>query len=107
MMAYTWMTYAGIAKNILGGYDSAVVWCRRAIESNRNHPTVWFQLAIALAWLGRLDEARSAADAGLALAPAFNVSRARRVWTAFSDDGTYLIQVEGVLEALRKAGIPE
>ena len=72
-----------------------------------NHPTVWFQLAVALAWLGRLDEARSAAEDGLALAPAFTVSRARRVWTAFSDDRTYLTQVEGVLEGLRKAGVPE
>ena len=107
MMAYTWMTYAGIAKNILGSYDPAVVWCRRASKSNRNHPTVWFQLAIALASLGRLDEARSAAETGLALAPAFTVSRARRIWTAFSDDRTYLTQVERVLEGLRKAVIPE
>jgi TolB-like protein/class 3 adenylate cyclase len=107
MMAYTWMTYAGIAKNILGSYDPAVVWCRRASESNRNHPTVWFQLAIALASLGRLDEARSAAEAGLALAPAFTVSRARRIWTGFSDDRTYLTQVERVLEGLRKTGLPE
>jgi TolB-like protein/class 3 adenylate cyclase len=107
MMAYTWMTYAAIAKNILGSYDQAVIWCRRAVESNRNHPTVWFQLAIALAWLGQLDEARSAVEAGLALAPAFTISRARRVWTGFSDDRTYLIQVEGVLEGLRKAGVPE
>jgi hypothetical protein len=64
-------------------------------------------LAIALASLGRLDEARSAAEAGLALAPAFTVSRARRVWMGFSDDHTYLTQVKGVLEGLRKAGVPE
>ena len=107
MMAYTWMTYAGIANNILGSYDPAVLWCRRASEANRNHPTVWFQLAIALASLDRLDEARSAAEAGLALAPAFTVSRARRIWTGFSDDRTYLTQVERVLEGLRKAGVPE
>jgi TolB-like protein/class 3 adenylate cyclase len=79
-MAYTWISYAGIAKNILGSYEQAVMWCRRAIDANRNHPTAWFQLATALARLSRLDEARSAAEAGLALAPAFTVlSRPRRL----------------------------
>ena len=106
MMAYTWMTYVGMAKNILGSYEQAVVWCRRAIEANRNFPTAWFHLAAALALLGRLDEARSAAKAGLALNPAFTVSRARRVWTALSDHPTFLAQVEQVLEGLRKAGVP-
>ena len=52
-------------------------------------------------------EARPAAETGLALAPAFTVSRARHVWTAFSDDRTFLTQVEAVLDGLRKAGVPE
>ena len=43
-MAYSWMSYAGIAKNYLGLYDQAIPWFRRAIETNRNasHPHfVW------------------------------------------------------------------
>jgi TolB-like protein/class 3 adenylate cyclase len=106
-LAYTWMTYAGIAKNRLGSYEQAVAWFRRAIEANRNYPLPNFALAAALAQLGRLDEARSAVKGGLALNPAFAISRARAQWTAMSDNPTYLAQLEPVLEGLRKAGVPE
>jgi Flp pilus assembly protein TadD len=101
------MTAAGIAKNNLGSYEQAVAWCRRAIEANRNHPQVHFVLGRTLAQLGRLDEARSAVKAGLALNPAYSISRARAAWTAMSDDPTYLAQTERILEGLRKAGLPE
>jgi tetratricopeptide (TPR) repeat protein len=106
-LAYTWMTYAGIAKNRLGSYEQAVAWFRRAIEANRNYPLPNFALAAALAQLGRLDEARFAVKGGLALNPAFAISRARAQWTAMSDNPTYLAQLEPVLEGLRKAGVPE
>ena len=106
-MANTWMMHAGFAKNQLGSWDQAAAWLRRAIEANRNHPTAWFQLAAALAQLGRLDEAHSAVKAGLVLAPALTVSRARAVWTAVSDDPTYLAQLEPIFDGLRKAGVPE
>jgi TolB-like protein/class 3 adenylate cyclase len=106
-LAYAWMTAAGIAKNNLGSYERAVAWCRRAIEANRNHPQAHFVLGRTLAQLGRLDEARSAVKAGLALNPAYSISRARAAWTAMSDDPTYLAQTERILEGLRKAGVPE
>jgi TolB-like protein/class 3 adenylate cyclase len=106
-LAYAWMTAAGIAKNNLGSYEQAVAWCRRAIEANRNHPQVHFVLGRTLAQLGRLDEARSAVKAGLALNPAYSISRARAAWTAMSDDPTYLAQTERILDGLRKAGLPE
>jgi TolB-like protein/class 3 adenylate cyclase len=106
-MAYRWMNIAGIAKLYLRSYEQAVAWFRRAIEANRNHPYAYFVLAAAHAPLGRLDEARSAVKAGLALNPAFTVSRARAAWTAMSDDPTYLAQMERVLEGMRKAGVPE
>ena len=64
-------------------------------------------LGSALAQLGQLDEARSAVKAGLALNPAYSISRARAAWTAMSDDPTYLAQTERILEGLRKAGLPE
>ena len=71
--AYAWMANAGVAKNQLGSYEQAVAWSRRAIEANRNFPNAYFQLAAALAQLGRSDEARSAVKAGLALNPAFSI----------------------------------
>ena len=106
-MAYTWMMSAGIAKNNLGSWEQAVGWCRRAIETNRNYPRAYFHLGAALAWLGRLNEARSAVLTGLALNPAFSISRARAAWTAVSDDPTHVAQFEPILEGLRKAGLPE
>ena len=36
--AYAWLTEGGIAKNHLGDCEQAVLWCRRAIEANRNYP---------------------------------------------------------------------
>ena len=76
------MTVAGTAKSHLGGYEQAVGWYRRAIEANRNYPLAYFRLAAALAQLGRLDEARSAVNAGLALHPTFAISHDRTLWAA-------------------------
>jgi tetratricopeptide (TPR) repeat protein len=106
-MAYHWMNRAAVAKNNLGSYEQAVAWSRRAIEANRNFPHPHFVLGAALAQLGRQDEARSAVKAGLALNPAFSISRARANWTAMSDDPTYLASIRPVFEAMRRAGVPE
>jgi tetratricopeptide (TPR) repeat protein len=106
-LAYAWMGVAGAAKNSLGGFEQAVAWFRRAIEANRNFPNGHFQLAAALAQLGRVDEAHSAVNAGLALSPTFTISRARAARTARSDDPTYLAGVERILDGMRKAGVPE
>jgi TolB-like protein/class 3 adenylate cyclase/Flp pilus assembly protein TadD len=105
--AYIWMNMAGLAKLHFGDYEQAVTWCRRSIESNRNFPSANFDLAAALALLGRFDEAHVAVKAGLALNPIYTVSRVRAAWTAMSDEPTYLVQIERTLEALRKAGVPE
>jgi TolB-like protein/TPR repeat protein len=105
--AYLWLFIAGVAKNYLGSWEQAVAWFRRAIEANRNYPEAYFNMAAALAQLGRLDEARSAVRAGLALNPTYAISRARAARTARSDNPTYLAQLEPILDGLRKAGLPE
>jgi TolB-like protein/class 3 adenylate cyclase/Flp pilus assembly protein TadD len=106
-MAYAWMDVAGLAKVRLGSYEHAVTWCRRSIEVNRNYPVAYFNLAAALAQLGRPDEAHSAVKVGLALNPTLTISRSRANWTARSDDPTFLAQLELYLDGLRKAGLPE
>jgi Flp pilus assembly protein TadD len=106
-MAYIWMYFAGLANLHLGKFEQAVAWFRRAIEANRNYPAANFNLAAALAQLGRMDEARSAANAGLALNPAFAIARARAAWAAMSDNPRWLAGLERNLEGLRKAGVPE
>ncbi len=104
-MAYTWMAYAGIAKNRLGEWEQAVAWCRRAIEANRNYTLPNFELAVALAQLGRLDEAHSAVKAGLALNPTFTIARFSE--GPINDFSTYLAGRARIVDALRKAGMPE
>jgi tetratricopeptide (TPR) repeat protein len=106
-MEYVWVYAVGMANSYLGRWEQAVAWFRRSLEANRNYPPTLFRLAAALAQLGRLDEASSAVAAGLALNPAFSLSRARALWTARSDDPTYLAQLEPIFEGMRKAGVPE
>ena len=106
-LAYVWMTFVGLAKNQLGSWEQAVLWCRRAVEANRNFPQTHFSLALALAQLGRLEEARSATKAGHALDPTFAISRTRAASSAMSDNPTYLSQLEPIFDGLRKAGLPE
>ena len=105
-LAYAWMTIAGVAKGYLGSYEQAVAWLRRAIEANRNHPLAYFWLAAAFAQFGRLDEAHSAVEAGLALNPAFTVSRARTLWTAMSDDPTHLAAARAYFRRLAQGRGP-
>jgi TolB-like protein len=105
--AYKWMGRAGLANLHLSCWEQAIAWYRRSIEANRNFPYIYFVLGAALAQLGRLDEARSATKAGLALNPTFTVTRFHATWAAMSDDPTYLSQFEPILEGMRKAGVPE
>jgi TolB-like protein/class 3 adenylate cyclase/Flp pilus assembly protein TadD len=106
-MAYRWMTHAGIAKSQLGHWEQAVAWFRRSIEANRNFSHPHFVLGGALAQLGRVDEARSAVKAGLALDPGFAVSRFRANVAARSNNPTHLASLEPILDGMRKAGVPE
>jgi TolB-like protein len=103
--AFRWMMFVGIAKSQLGADDEAIMWLRRSIDANRNMPYTHLSLAAALALLGRLDEARAAAKAGLALDPAFTIRRFRRQLS--SDNPTYLAKRERVYEGMQLAGVPE
>jgi tetratricopeptide (TPR) repeat protein len=103
--AYVWMAGAGVAKLYLGADEAAATWLRRSIENNRNQAIAHFWLAAALSFLDRVDEARAAAQAGLALDSAFTVARFRGA--AATDNPVYLRQRERVCEGMRKAGVPE
>jgi TolB-like protein/class 3 adenylate cyclase len=105
IFAYRWMRAAGWAKLLLGADAEAVGWLRRSIEANRNFPITHFQLAGALALLGSLDEARTAAQAGLTLDPSFTIRRFRA--TTSSGNPNYLAGRERCCGGMRKAGIPE
>jgi TolB-like protein/Flp pilus assembly protein TadD len=103
--AYQWMHFVGSAKIQVGADDEAVSWLQRSIDANRNFPHTHFILAAALGLVGALDEARTAAKAGLALNPNFTIRRLRA--TQLSDNPTYLAGRERVCEGMRLAGVPE
>jgi TolB-like protein/Flp pilus assembly protein TadD len=105
IFAYRWIMFVGIAKLWQGADAEAVAWLRRSIEANRNFPFTHFLLAAALAWLGALDEARAAVQAGLAINPSFTLARYRA--GASSDNPTYLAGREHAYEGMRMAGVPE
>jgi len=73
-LADRWMAWVGLAKAQLGADAEAVVWLRRGL---RNYSAAHFLLAAVLVRLGELDEARAAAQAGLALDPSFTIRRFR------------------------------
>jgi TolB-like protein/class 3 adenylate cyclase len=100
-----WITIVGIAQLHAGRDDEAVAWLNRSVEVNPNQPPPRFWLAAALARVGRLEEAREAARAGLELNPSFTIARFRA--QTFSDNPVYLAGRERVYEGMRLAGVPE
>ena len=102
---FLWKNIEGLAKLYLGADDEAVDLFRQSIDTSRNYPLNHFHLATALARLGHQSEAESEVKAGLAMAPNFTLARFRA--GAESDNPVYLAQREGVVEGMRKAGVPE
>ena len=106
-LAPRWMLFVGLAKAQLGADAEAVTWMRRSLDANRNYSATHFDLAGALARLGRLDEARASVSAGLALDPRFTIRRYRDVTYSNSDNPTYRAGRERLIEGMRLAGVPE
>jgi Flp pilus assembly protein TadD len=71
--------FVGVATIYLGRCEKAIVWLRRSVEANRNNPLSHVFLAARSAVLGRMDEARAAARAGIALDPQLTIGRFRAV----------------------------
>jgi TolB-like protein len=103
--AYWWMVFVGGAKLQLNDYDEAVAWLRRSIDANPNWPLSHFLLAGALTLLGSVDEGRSAAKAGLARDPSFNIRRFRSLGS--SRDPKYLAAGLRIIQGMLISGVPE
>jgi TolB-like protein/class 3 adenylate cyclase/Tfp pilus assembly protein PilF len=103
--AWSWMYIAGAANFYAGCDEEAVAWLNRSVESNPNVPAPQLWLGGALALLGRLEDAREAARAGLELDPRFTIARFRAM--PFSDHPAYLAGRERVYEGMRLAGVRE
>ncbi|MEK9282750.1 adenylate/guanylate cyclase domain-containing protein [Bradyrhizobium sp. ISRA442] len=103
--AHIWMMWAGVAKLWQCADADAVLRLRQCIETNRNYALAHFYLAAALAQLGELDEARTTAQAGLALLPNFTIRRYRA--SAACNHPAYLAGRERTYRGMRMAGVPE
>ena len=104
-LIHLWFMFAGFAKALLGKWEEALPWLRKSIDANPNNPWANFYLSACLAHLGRLDEARAAIGAGLAVNPKFSIRRVRAFGE--SDNAVFLAQRERVIEAMRMAGAPD
>jgi tetratricopeptide (TPR) repeat protein len=100
-----WVLIAAIAKLYAGYDEEAVRWLNRSVELDPNHPLSHFYLAAGLVRLGRLEEAREEARAGLKLNPGFTIARFRS--STFSNQPVFLAGRERAYEGLRRAGLPE
>ncbi|OKO67889.1 adenylate/guanylate cyclase domain-containing protein [Bradyrhizobium sp. NAS96.2] len=103
--AHRWMSWAGFAKFHLGADAEAVEWLHLSLKANPNYPVAHFELAAALAHLGRLDEARGAVKAGLSLDPNFTIHRLKSL--PFSDNPTFRAGAKRLTQGMRLAGVPE
>jgi tetratricopeptide (TPR) repeat protein len=92
-------------KVFLAKDEEAVGELRRAIEANRNFSAAHFYLAVALAELGRLDEARLEAREGLSIDPTFTIRRYHR--DAPSDNPIFMSRRRQICEIMRNIGVPE
>ena len=99
------MVFIASAKLQLNADAEAVIWLRRSIEANPNWPLSHFLLAAALTLLGSPDEARAAAQAGLALDPSFTLRRLRSL--AATNNPVVLATGMRVAGGMRMAGVPE
>lgn len=104
--AFLWFMFVAMAKLMTKKDVEAICWLRRSIEANPNHALSHFHLAGALAMMRDLKEARSRAEAGLALDRSFTIRRYRINVFRF-DNLDWMARLEQLCEGMRMAGIPE
>jgi adenylate cyclase len=85
-----------------GRYEEAVDWANRSVQHKPEYPVAYLVLAGSYAALERLDEARSALQEALPLNPAYSLSGLRLALAGA--DAAYR---ERIIDALRRAGMPE
>jgi tetratricopeptide (TPR) repeat protein len=102
--ASRWFAVVGFAKNSLDRYEEAITWLTQSISRDSTFAMAHFHLGSALAHLGRLEDARSAAAYGLPLDPTFNLTSFRAA--ELSDDPYYFAWRERLIDGMRNAGLP-
>lgn len=98
---YHWAAMSSFSHFLLGNYDAALSWARKALYGNAGHLQVLGVRAAALAMLGRSDEATKAAAEFMTQAPGLTVERHVRNfrWKNPADIAHYR-------DGLANAGVP-
>ena len=107
MRAFLWFMIVGMAKLMSNSDLEALDWLRRSVEANPNFALSHFHLAGALAMMGDVKEARSSAEAGLALDPSFTIRRYDVSNLFLSDNPVWLARRERFYKGMRAADLPE
>lgn len=102
---YWWMVFVAGAKLQVNADAEALIWLRRSIEANPNWPLSHFLLAATLTLLGSVEEAKAAAEAGLALDPSFTLRRLRSLGA--STNPVVLASGKRIAGGMLTAGVPE
>jgi Flp pilus assembly protein TadD len=96
------LTGLGIANMMAGDYEEALKFGRQALQEMPRDPVAHRVVTASLALLGRMEEARKAMRALLAVAPKSGVTHSRKFMPY--RDAEF---VERYLRGLREAGLPE
>jgi Flp pilus assembly protein TadD len=102
-----WQYFVCHIHSHLAQWEQAIQWCNKAYAGA---PELWYalaDLAAANAWTGRDAEARAAVAELLQLKPGLTVQQFLNIAKGWSEDPTFLRQIQGILEGLRKAGLTE
>ena len=102
---YEWDYYIWHAHAHLAQWDQAREWCAKSIAANSSWWASYIDLAAAYGWIGRDTEARAAVARLLKARPGYTVQDWANI--KWSDNPIFLREKQGIVEGLRKAGLPE
>jgi TolB-like protein/tetratricopeptide (TPR) repeat protein len=102
-MGYLTDAALALAHLVARHYEEAIVWADRALHDQRRVTPALRAKVVALAWLGRIDEARTELHRLLAVDPTFTVARYRTLIARSYAPEFVALMVTG----FRKAGLSE
>jgi TolB-like protein/class 3 adenylate cyclase len=102
-----WHFYLCALHNYLQHWEQAIEWCEKSRAGMPDNPFTYVHLAAAYAWAGHGKEAKEAADHVPTLLPGFTVQSYADLASRTSDDPTFKVQAQRIVEGLRKAGMTE
>ncbi len=98
----SWFITRALVDYLAGRYDEAAEWARRTIDARPDFPPGWRMLAASTAMAGSPDDAQTALQELLRLAPETTLETTRSGLPIRHPE-----HMELYLEGLRKAGLPE